>query len=108
MKSSRATALARKQATTMGLFGLGGPELVVIAGVTALLFGPSKIAQSLPGLGRGLGQTVKSVKAAAEEFKDEMNAAATEGEAQSEDKPKAASPKPPTSDAPPSKPTDSQ
>ncbi|KAK3289608.1 hypothetical protein CYMTET_2966 [Cymbomonas tetramitiformis] len=97
----------------MGLFGLGAPELVVIAGVTALLFGPSKIAQSLPGLGRGLGQTVKSVKAAAEEFKDEMNAAATEEEekAQSDEKPKAAStppPKPTTSDAAPSKPADSQ
>eukprot|EP00238_Polyblepharides_amylifera_P000868 CAMPEP_0196572610 /NCGR_PEP_ID=MMETSP1081-20130531/2623_1 /TAXON_ID=36882 /ORGANISM="Pyramimonas amylifera, Strain CCMP720" /LENGTH=80 /DNA_ID=CAMNT_0041889975 /DNA_START=293 /DNA_END=535 /DNA_ORIENTATION=+ len=59
----------------MGLFGLGVPELVVIGGVAALLFGPSK----LPELGRGLGKTVKSFQAAAEEFKEEVNAAATEG-----------------------------
>lgn len=44
-----------------GLFGLGLPELVVIGGVVAVLFGPSK----LPELGKSLGKTVKSFQTAA-------------------------------------------
>ena len=38
------------------LFGLGVPEMVVIAGVAALLFGPKQ----LPEIGRNVGKTVKS------------------------------------------------
>ena len=51
-----------------GLFGLGLPEIVVIGGVTALLFGPSK----LPELGKSLGKTVKSFQSAANEFNEEL------------------------------------
>ncbi|KAL6514775.1 hypothetical protein OROGR_020354 [Orobanche gracilis] len=50
------------------LFGLGVPELVVIAGVTALVFGPKK----LPEVGRSIGKTVKSFQQAAKEFETEL------------------------------------
>lgn len=51
-----------------GLFGLGVPELAVIAGVVALIYGPSK----LPELGKGLGKTAKSFQTAAKEFEKEL------------------------------------
>jgi|TARA_X000000368_G_scaffold315466_1_gene252944 sec-independent protein translocase protein TatA len=58
-----------------GLFGLGLPEIVVIGGVTALLFGPSK----LPELGKSLGKTVKSFQSAANEFNEELKKEVDEG-----------------------------
>lgn len=51
-----------------GLFGLGIPEIAVIAGVAALIFGPSK----LPELGKAAGQTAKSFQDAAKEFNEEL------------------------------------
>lgn len=50
------------------LFGLGVPELVVIAGVAAIIFGPKQ----LPEIGKSLGRTVKSFQEAAKEFETEV------------------------------------
>jgi sec-independent protein translocase protein TatA len=47
---------------------LGVPELAVIAGVAALIFGPSK----LPELGKAAGETAKSFQMAAKEFNEEL------------------------------------
>ena len=75
VSSSIGLVAARKQQSRQvscaGLFGLGLPEVVVIAGVTALIFGPSK----LPELGKGLGKTVKSFQTAAKEFESELKQA---------------------------------
>jgi len=57
-----------RQLAVNSLFGLGLPELVVVGGVAALLFGPSK----LPELGKALGQTAKSLGSAVKEFNEEL------------------------------------
>merc|ERR1712159_290559 len=62
------SARRRARVVSNGLFGLGLPEIVVIGGVAAVLFGPQKI----PELGKSLGKTVKSFQEAAKEFKDEL------------------------------------
>jgi len=74
------SARPRGAVACRGLFGLGLPELAVIAGVTALIFGPSK----LPELGKGLGKTVKSFQTAAKEFNAELKAATSDDDAAAE------------------------
>lgn len=60
-----------------GLFGLGVPELLVIGGVVAVVFGP----QQLPQFGKMLGKTAKGFQEAAGEFKDELKKGMEEEEA---------------------------
>ncbi len=46
-----------------GIFGLGGPELIIILVILLLLFGGAK----LPALAKGLGQSIKEFKNAAKD-----------------------------------------
>ncbi|GFR42434.1 hypothetical protein Agub_g3339, partial [Astrephomene gubernaculifera] len=71
---ARSTLPRDRQVVCQGLFGLGLPEVAVIAGVAALIFGPSK----LPELGKSLGKTVKSFQTAASEFNEELKAGMAE------------------------------
>jgi sec-independent protein translocase protein TatA len=51
----------------LAIFGLGGPELMIILVIILLLFGGSK----LPSLAKGLGQSVKEFKKAAKDGSDD-------------------------------------
>lgn len=78
----------RESVVCNGLFGLGLPEVAVIAGVAAVIWGPSK----LPELGKGLGKTLKSFQSAAKEFETELKTA-TADDPPKTDAPKAEAPK---------------
>lgn len=64
----RARLPSRRSRVSMALFGLGLPEVFVIAGVGILIFGPNKIAE----LGKDLGGIAGGVKKASAEFKEAM------------------------------------
>jgi sec-independent protein translocase protein TatA len=51
-------------------FGLGGSELLIILAIILLLFGGAK----LPALAKGLGQSVKEFKKAANENEEDEKA----------------------------------
>lgn len=64
-----------------GLFGLGGPELILILVILLLLFGGSK----LPQLAKGLGQSVKEFKKASKEGDEDEGKPAAKSEASGND-----------------------
>jgi sec-independent protein translocase protein TatA len=51
----------------LAIFGLGGPELMIILVIILLLFGGAK----LPALAKGLGQSVKEFKKASKEASED-------------------------------------
>ncbi|XP_021742251.1 sec-independent protein translocase protein TATA, chloroplastic-like [Chenopodium quinoa] len=65
---TRPATRTRKGFCCNSLFGLGVPELAVIAGVAAIVFGPKQ----LPEIGRSFGKTIKSFQQAAKEFEQEL------------------------------------
>jgi sec-independent protein translocase protein TatA len=53
--------------TFLAVFGLGMPEMVIILVILLILFGGSK----LPGLAKGLGQSIKEFKKSSKEDEPE-------------------------------------
>ena len=58
----------------MNIFGVGLPEIAVIAGLALVIFGPKR----LPELGRTLGKTLKGLQSASNEFEREIKNAMSE------------------------------
>lgn len=61
----------------MNIFGIGLPEMAVIAAIGLLVFGPKR----LPELGRTLGRTLKGFQSASSEFEQEFRTAINSFEA---------------------------
>ena len=57
----------------MNVFGIGLPEMAVIAAIGLLVFGPKR----LPELGKTLGRTLKGFQSASSEFEKEFRSAVT-------------------------------
>ena len=55
----------------MNIFGVGLPEVAVIAALALVVFGPKK----LPEFGKNLGKTLKSLQKASSEFETEFQKA---------------------------------
>ncbi len=55
----------------MNIFGIGLPEMAVIAAIGLLVFGPKR----LPELGRTLGRTLKGFQSASSNFEQEFRKA---------------------------------
>ena len=64
----------------MNIFGVGLPEIAVIAGLALVIFGPKR----LPDLGRTIGKTLKGLQSASNEFEREIKKAMIEEESSNE------------------------
>jgi sec-independent protein translocase protein TatA len=62
----------------MNIFGIGLPEMAVIAAIGLLVFGPKR----LPELGKTLGRTLKGFQSASREFEQEFRKAVDTVEAE--------------------------
>ncbi len=60
----------------MNIFGVGLPEIAVIAAIALVIFGPKR----LPELGRTLGKGLKGLQKASNEFESELQKAMSEEE----------------------------
>jgi sec-independent protein translocase protein TatA len=58
----------------MNFFGIGLPEMAVIAAIGLLVFGPKR----LPELGKTLGRTLRGFQSASQEFEKEFRTAISE------------------------------
>jgi sec-independent protein translocase protein TatB len=58
------------------MFGIGGQEIVIIALLFLVIFGPSK----LPQMARDLGRFVTEARRSIDEFKEELTAAPDDDE----------------------------
>ena len=72
----------------MNIFGIGLPEMAVIAGIALLVFGPKR----LPEMGRSLGRTLKGFQTASTEFEQEFRSALSTPEASAASQPAAVPP----------------
>jgi sec-independent protein translocase protein TatA len=55
----------------MNIFGIGLPEMAVIAAIALIVFGPKR----LPEMGKTLGRTLKGFQTASREFEEEFRTA---------------------------------
>jgi sec-independent protein translocase protein TatA len=55
----------------MNIFGIGLPEMAVIAAIALVVFGPKR----LPELGKTLGRTLRGFQSASQEFEQEFRSA---------------------------------
>ncbi|MFL5992503.1 MAG: twin-arginine translocase TatA/TatE family subunit [Rubrobacteraceae bacterium] len=58
------------------MLGIGGSEIVIIALLVLIIFGPSKLPQMARDLGRFVGEARRSI----DEFKDELTASSDDEE----------------------------
>lgn len=65
----RTFSRVREGTLTMGLFGLGGPEIAVIAVVAGLVLGPEKLS----GLARDFGKVAGELKDVPKEFQEGLS-----------------------------------